>query len=120
MSKDVAFDKNGDWDIYNKKQYVESNEKAKQQAKTILAIQEKSWLYNTNLGLLMREYVLGQRHPQYQLFFTQIVEKLMEIEGIKNAEVVGYDVANNILTTNIQLTFDDNSTDNITQEVQVV
>ena len=48
MSKDVAFDKNGDWDIYNKKQYVEGNEKAKQQAKTILAIQEKSWLYNTN------------------------------------------------------------------------
>lgn len=120
MSKDIAFDENGDWDIYNKKQCVEGNEKAMQQAKTILAIQEKSWLYNTNLGLLMREYVLGHRHPQYQLFFTQITEKLVQIEGIKNAEVVGYDVENKILTTNIKLTFDDNSTDNITQAVQVV
>lgn len=117
VDKDLALDENYDWDIYNKRQFVVGKEKARQQAVMLLQLQQGSWLYNTNMGLLLRQYVLGQRHPQYQLFFSQITEALQKIQGIKTASVADYDIVDKTLIVGINLTFDDGETERIEYKV---
>ena len=119
MQKDVALNKEYDWDIYNKTQYVYGKDKAKQQAIMMLQIQQGSWLYNTNIGLLMKEYVLGQRHPQYQLFFSSLIDKLAQIDFIQSAQVIDYRVEENTLFITIGLLFENNEKDTIEYNLEI-
>jgi len=109
MSIDLKLDENLDWDIYAPKTQVEGKEKTIQQVLTTLNLQKNTWAYNTNLGILMREYILGQRHPDYVSFFSNLLDEINKIEGVKSSQVLDYSIDNNELKIDIEITFNDNT-----------
>lgn len=119
MSIDLKLDDDLDWDIYAPKTQTEGKEKTIQQVLTTLNLQKNTWIYNTNLGILMREYILGQRHPDYVSFFSNLLDEINKIEGVKSSQVLDYSVDDNELKIDIEITFDDNTKKILTETLSV-